>query len=84
MWRRNQLMRIVKGDRVRVKKLTEKKKAEMAYVDPESVFYLDKFEGKEGQVFDITKTSGGFTNFHVNFGKDIGIFYENEVEHVTK
>jgi hypothetical protein len=76
-------MRIVKGDRVKVKKLSPKKLEEMSYVDPESVFYLEKFAGKVGQVFDITRTSGGFTNFHVTFEKEIGIFYENEVEYVT-
>jgi hypothetical protein len=64
---------------VKVLKLTEKQREEMTYIDPESVFYIDKFGGKVGQVFDITRTSGGFVNYHVNFGKDIGIFYESEV-----
>jgi hypothetical protein len=64
---------------VKVRKLTEKQKEEMVHIDPESVFYLDKFAGKKGQVFDITTTSGGFTNYHVNFGKEIGIFYADEV-----
>jgi hypothetical protein len=68
---------------VKVKKLTEKQRKEMTYIDPESVFYIDKFAGQVGQVFDVTTTSGGFLNFHVNFGKDIGIFYEKEIEFVT-
>jgi hypothetical protein len=61
-----------------VKKLTEWKE-----IDPESAYYLEKFNGKTGQVFDVTMTSGGFYNFHVNFGNEIGIFYRDEIELVT-
>lgn len=64
---------------MKVQKLTDKQKEEMFQIDPESVSYLEKFEGKKGQVFDITTTSSGYTNYHVNFGKDIGIFYRSEV-----
>jgi hypothetical protein len=52
-------------------------------IDPESFHYLEKFEGKTGQVFDITTTSGGFHNYHVNFGNEIGVFYTDEIEHVA-
>jgi hypothetical protein len=51
----------------------------MKEIDPESSFYVDKFMGRKGQVFDVTTTSGGFENYHVNFGKEIGIFYRDEV-----
>lgn len=61
------------GDRVRVKKTT---------LDIESEYYLDKFSGKVGQLFDITRSSSGICSFHVNFGNEIGIFYETEIEHV--
>lgn len=52
---------------------------EQKQIDPESFYYLEKFLGKKGQVFDITRTSSGFANFHVNFGNEVGIFYEKEV-----
>jgi hypothetical protein len=64
---------------IQVVKLPPNKKQEMDLVDPESLSYLEKFEGKKGQVFDITTTSSGYTNYHVNFGSEIGIFYKSEV-----
>jgi hypothetical protein len=65
------------GDRVRVKKLQQNDG------DPETSYYVESFAGKTGQLFDVTRTSRGVPNFHVNFGKDIGVFYENEIELVT-
>jgi hypothetical protein len=59
--------------------VTEQRLKEMKEIDPESSFYVDKFMGRKGQVFDVTTTSGGFENYHVNFGKEIGIFYRDEV-----
>jgi hypothetical protein len=58
------------------KKLEEKK-----LIDPETAYYLEKFLGQTGQVFDITMTKSGFTTYHVNFGNEIGIFYADEVTH---
>lgn len=52
--------------------------------NPENEFYLSKFAGKIGQLFDITRSDRGVVSFHVNFGKDIGIFYETEIELVTE
>jgi hypothetical protein len=71
------------GDQVRVKKLDQKRKSEIRTIDPETLYYIEKFEGKVGQLFDVTLTSEGFKNYHINFGKDIGIFYEKEIEYVT-
>lgn len=71
-------MKIYKGDRVRIG-LTQNRLKEIDLIDPETVHYIQQFRGKVGQVFDITTTSTGFTNYHVNFGKEIGIFYSEEV-----
>lgn len=65
------------GDQVRVKKTIFKN-------DPESDWYVnEKFIGKVGQLFDVTRSSKGVPSFHVNFGNEIGIFHEDEIEYVT-
>lgn len=72
------------GNQVIVKKMTLQQKTELGYIDPESLHYMEKFEGKEGKLFDVTMTTSGFKNYHVEFGNNVvGIFYQNEIELVT-
>ncbi|MGG3561610.1 hypothetical protein ABES03_08400 [Neobacillus rhizosphaerae] len=52
--------------------------------DPESEFYIEKFAGRIGELFDVTRSSKGTASFHINFGNEIGIFHENEIEYVTE
>lgn len=53
--------------------------------DPEDQYYLEKYSGKTGTLYDISKTKTGKAICHVMFGsKDReGLFYENEIEVVT-
>lgn len=75
-------MKIYKGDMVKVTVSTEKL-VELERIDPESYYYLkDRMDGV-GQVYDITVAENGMTTYHVNFGKEIGMFYPNEVTLVS-
>lgn len=50
--------------------------------DPESEYYVNKFAGQIGELFDVTRSSRGVPSFHVMFkSKEIGIFYEEELEY---
>ena len=71
----SKLKRFHIGDKVRIKEGT----------DNMFPHYIEEFNGKVGDLFDITKSSNGSVAFHVSFKSNrIGIFYENELEHVTK
>lgn len=69
---------IFKGDAVTVH-VSDSRLEEMRLIDPESSYYVEKFLGQSGQVFDITLNDSGQKSYHVNFGNEIGIFYRNEV-----
>lgn len=51
--------------------------------DFETFYYIEKFKGKQGTIYEITKTEKGVACFHVDFGNESGVFYENEIEVVT-
>ena len=71
-------MKIYKGDMVKIS-VTQKDMNELYHIDPESYYYLEKYQGRVGQVFDMTTAENGYMTYHVNFGKEIGMFYGREV-----
>lgn len=72
------MKKIYKGDMVKIGVSLERL-VELERIDPESYYYVKDNMGKVGQVFDVTTADNGMTTYHVNFGKEIGMFYPDEV-----